>query len=186
MKKRAWAGVLYEDSCNKEWRKIIEDTHLQYCYAKHDKDKNPDGTEKETHIHIMWCYDGPQTEKQAKEIGKLLGVKNDVVLAVHSIKGMYRYFTHKDNPEKYQYEEAILNTGNGFDADNIIELTPKEIKEIKKDIINIIKDNEIKEYANLIDLLLEHDEDYVQIASTNTIFFNTYITSKRYGKKEIL
>ena len=40
MKKRAWAGVLYEDSCNKEWRKIIEETHLQYCYAKHDKDKN--------------------------------------------------------------------------------------------------------------------------------------------------
>ena len=182
MKKRVWAGVLYEDSANKEWRKLLDDTHLQYCYAKHDKDKNPDGTDKEPHIHVMWCYDGPQTEKQAKEVGKLLGVKNDIVLPVQSLKGMYRYFTHKDNPEKYQYEESILHVGNGFDVESVNELTSKEIKEIKKDIQIIIRDNEITEYSELMDLMLTYDDDYYQVASTSTMFFDRYISSKRFKK----
>lgn len=184
MKKRAWTGVLYDDSANPKWRELIEETHLQYCYVYHDKDINPDGTKKEPHYHIMWSYDGPQTQKQAEEIGKLIGVKNGIVQPVNSIKGMYRYFTHKDNPEKYQYKEAIIKIGNGFEIDSINELTTKEIKEIKKELQHFIKDNDIYEYSDFMDCV-EDNDDWYQVASTSTMFFDKYITSRRNKKRRL-
>lgn len=180
MKCRGFTGVLYEDSGNKKWREILEDLHIQYFYAYHDKDINPDGTKKEPHYHIAWIHDGPTTQKVGEDIGKLLGVKNGVVQPIKSIRGVYRYFTHKDNPEKYQYEESVLVTGGGFNVESIQELTAKEIREYKKELIGIIKDNKINNYSELIDITLEsEDTNLFQVASTNTLFFDKYIYSKK-------
>ena len=183
MKSRGFTGVLYEDSCNPKWREELEQLHIQYFYAKHDKDINPDGTKKEPHIHVAFIFDGPTTQKNGEDIGKLLGVKNGIVQPIKSIRGVYRYFTHKDNPEKYQYDESVLVTGGGFNVENIQELTAKEIREYKRDIIGIIKDNNIMSYGELIDVLIQSEDiNMFQVASTNTLFFNTYINSKKYIK----
>ena len=181
MKSRGFTGVLYEDSCNPEWRKELDNLHLQYFYAKHDKDINPDGTKKKSHIHVAFIFDGPTTLKNAEDIGKILGVKNGIVQPIKSIRGVYRYFTHKDNPEKYQYKENVLVCGGGFNVENIQELSAKEIREYKRDIIGIIKDNNINSYGELIDLVINmEDLNLFQVASTNTLFFDKYIYSKKF------
>ena len=181
MKSRGFTGVLYEDSCNPEWRKLLDELHIQYFYAYHDKDINPDGTQKEPHYHVAFIFDGPTTEKNGQDIGKLLGVKNDIVQPIKSIRGVYRYFTHKDNPEKYQYEESILVCGGGFSVDNIQELSSKEIREYKRELVQIIKDNKINNYSELIDITMESEDiNLFQVASTNTLFFDKYIYSRKF------
>lgn len=182
MKSRGFTGVLYEDSCNPNWRQLLEELHLQYFYAYHDKDYNPDGTKKEPHYHVAFIFDGPTTFKNGTAIGEILGVKNGIVQPIRSVRGVYRYFTHKDNPEKYQYDESVLVAGGGFNIESVNELTASEIREYKREIIHIIKDNNITSYAELIDLLDTNTDDLslFQVASTNTLFFDKYLyTMKR-------
>lgn len=179
MKSRGFTGVLYDDSCNPKWKDIIEELHIQYFYAKHDKDINPDGTKKEPHTHIAFIFDGPTTQKNGEAIGKLLGVKNGIVQPIKSVRGIYRYFTHEDNPEKYKYKEEIIHTGGGFDISSINELTAKEIREYKKELIQIIKDNKINSYSELIDLAINENDNLFQVASTNTLFFDKYIFTRK-------
>lgn len=187
MKSRGWTIELYEDSANKDWRKILEETRLQYCYICHDRDKKEDGKPKEKHYHIMYIYDGPQTEKVAKELAHKLGAKNDYVEKVNSIKGMVDYFIHKNNPEKAQYSIMERISGNGFNPNDITYLTANELLEYKKQLQKMIIDNEIKEYSDLMDLVIEmEDKIYYMVASGNTMFFDKYITSKRFKYKNIL
>ena len=51
------------------------------------------------------------------------------------------------------------------------------------DLQKIIRDNEIIEYCDLLDFLLDNDLlSYLDVAQNHTILFNTYITSLRNKK----
>lgn len=185
-KSRAYTGVGYKDSLVENWEEILNETHLQYAYAYHDKDINPNGEDKKPHYHIIIYWEGPTTYKTAKEIFDKIGIANGIIQPVSSVRGMIRYFTHKDNPEKYQYNDNIVQVRNGFDIDNFIELTATQKKEYKKVIQEIIVNMEILEYSDLMDyLLFEEKIDYLyDVASTNTYYFKSYIDSKRNSLKE--
>lgn len=100
------------------------------------------------------------------------------------MRGYFRYLTHKDNPEKYQYDEKDIVTINDFDIDNYNDLSVSQIKSIMIDLQKIIRDNEILEYCDLLDFLLDNDLlSYLDVAQNHTILFNTYITSLRNKKK---
>lgn len=186
LKKSAWGYILYEDSCKKDWEEILIKEHIEFAYAYHDKDINPDGESKKPHYHVLIKWDGPTTFNNAMEVGKLIGCANDFIEPIGSIRGMVRYFTHKDNPEKYQYSDSIVQYRNGFDIDKYIELTLTQKKEYKKAIQIYIKERDITEYADLMDYLIEEDLDYMyDVASTNTYYLNAYICSRRNKKKLI-
>ena len=99
------------------------------------------------------------------------------------MRGMYRYFSHKDNPEKYQYDEREIVSINGFNIADLVELTKSEVNEIKMRILGFVREADITEYAGLIDFLLDNEmsAEY-DVAINNTFFFHTYITSRRHGK----
>lgn len=180
IKKRNWTFILYDDSSSQDWEDYLNSTGIPYIYAYHDKDINPDGSPKEAHYHVMLCFDGPITYTNIKNYSDRVGAKNGVVYPVGSVRGMVRYFCHKDNPEKYQYSEDILQCRNGFDPKDYFALTVSQIKAFKRKIIEFIIDNDITEYADLIDTLMFSDfTDMFDIASQNTFFFTQYIKSKR-------
>lgn len=185
-KTRAWTFELYEDSCNPNWEEIMIESHVQFAYAYHDKDLLPNGEAKKPHYHVMEYFEGPQTYKVALELANRVGCANGVIQPVSSVRGMIRYFTHKDSPDKYQYNDSIVQVRNGFDIDNFIELTATQKKEYKKVIQTIIKEREILEYSELMDYLLyDEDIDYLyDVASTNTYYFKAYIDSKRHRLKD--
>ena len=185
IKKRNWTFVLYEDSCSKDWEEFLNSTGVPYIYAKHDKDKTEVGEEKKTHIHVLLCFDGPTTYNTLHQIGERVGCANGVVQPVGSVRGMVRYFCHKDNPDKYQYNEDILQCRNGFDPKDYFSLTVSQQKALKRKVIQFIQDNQIEEYAELIDILMSSDEiDMFDIASQNTFFFTQYIKSRKYKDKK--
>lgn len=183
MKKRYWAFVLYPESAPENWKDILQETGLSCCVSPlHDKDINPTGEVKKAHYHIILCYSGPTTEKSVKSITDKLNQPKPI--ALEQVRGYFRYLTHKDNPEKYQYNEKDIITINDFDIDNYNDLSVSQIKSIMIDLQKIIRDNEILEYCDLLDFLLDNDLlSYLDVAQNHTILFNTYITSLRNKKK---
>lgn len=185
MKKRYWAFVLYPESAPENWREILQQTGLSICVSPlHDKDTNPTGEPKKAHYHIILCYSGPTTFKCVKAITDSLN--QPIPIALEQVRGYFRYLTHKDNPEKYQYNEKDITTINDFDIDNYNDLSVSQIKTIMIDIQKIIRDNDILEYCDLLDFLLDSELfSYLDVAQNHTILFNTYITSLRNKKKTI-
>lgn len=179
MKKRYWAFVLYPESAPENWKDILQQTGLSIAVSPlHDKDIDPNGQPKKSHYHLILCFSGPTTFNVVKRITDSLN--QPIPIALEQVRGYFRYFTHKDNPDKFQYNEKDIFTINDFDIDNYNDLSVSQINAIKKDLQVIIRDNFIYEYCDLLDLLLDRELfQYLDVAQNHTILFNTYITSRR-------
>ena len=148
----------------------------------HDKDTNPTGEAKKAHHHIVVVYSGPTTYNA---VAKLTASYNATIpQALESVRGMYRYFTHQDNPEKYQYDAREIEHFNGFNIADLVELSKGEVTQLKRQVMEIIRQVDIVEYADLLDFLLDNDlsAEY-DIAINHTILFNTYIASRRHSSE---
>ena len=184
-KKRNWTFVLYPESAPADWVDRLKISGLLVAISPlHDKDINPTGEKKKEHYHVILVYSGPTTYNAVEKFTRSLNAT--IPLPLESVKGMYRYFTHKDNPEKYQYNEFDILCLNGFNISDLVELTKAEVNEIKGRILKLIREIGIVEYASLIDFLLDNEliAEY-DVAINNTFFFNTYICSKRNAEREI-
>lgn len=182
VKKRNWTFVLYPESAPTDWREHLKLSGLMAAVSPlHDKDTNPTGEAKKAHYHVLLVYSGPTTYNAVAKFTASLNAT--VPQALESVRGMYRYFSHKDNPEKYQYEESEIQTFNGFNINDLVELTRSEVNELKKKILKLVRDGDIVEYAELIDVLVDNEmaAEY-DVAINNTLFFNTYITSRRNAR----
>lgn len=183
IKKRHWAMVLYPDSAPSDWKDILQRTGLQCAISPlHDKDINADNTAKKAHYHIILVYEGPTTYSNVKSLCDLLN--QPIPQPLDSIRGYYRYLVHKDNPEKYQYDEYKISTLNGFDISNYLDLTTTEVLSIIKELLEIINEKNIIEFQSLVDIL-RNDESlysYLDVCTNKYNFLNTYITSKRHSQ----
>lgn len=181
LKGRNWAFVVYPESLPSNYEEIIINTGLPMAFSPlHDKDINPDGTEKKPHYHVVCYYDNPTTSKAVKELvcDKLNGT---IPIKLESLRGMYRYHLHLDNPEKFQYDDRDRKLYNGFDVNRVDSLTATETFKILHQVQQVIIDKQILEYADLIDLLSDLDlTDMWQVASCHTLFLKSYIDSRRY------
>lgn len=185
IKKRNWTFVLYPESAPEDWCEKIKISGLMAAVSPlHDKDINPTGEAKKAHYHILLVYSGPTTYNAVAKFTASLNAT--VPQALESVRGMYRYFSHKDNPEKHQYNEADIVSLNGFNITDLVELTKSEVNELKAKILKLIREVGIVEYSSLIDFLIDNGmtAEY-DVAINNTFFFNTYICSRRNAEKAI-
>lgn len=179
VKKRNWAGVVYPESLPCNWIEILEQSGIQCAISPlHNKDINADGTQKKPHYHLLFVYSNSTTYNAVKEF--LSQFNGTIPQPLEQVRGYYRYLTHKDNPEKAQYNEKDIRLVNGFDISNFVELTITEVNNIKKELQKVIRDNKIFEYSELMDYCLDNSLDNAyDVVSNHTIFFNTYICSFR-------
>ncbi len=180
IKKRNWTFVLYPESAPDDWKDVLQKTGLEIAISPlHDKDKDPEDQLKKAHHHIVLCYNNTVTGRMVREfvVGELNQPNPE---PIDSVKGLYRYFTHKDNPDKYQYDEKDIVTLNGFDILSYSDLSSADKTRIKYELTKFIKENELFEYSDFMDKVMELEKsDYFYIASTNTLYFNAYLTSVR-------
>lgn len=184
MKKgRIWASVGYPESLPTDWLDKLQETGLQIAISPlHNKDLNPTGEVKKEHYHIIFNYEGPTTYNHVKELCDSLNMT--IPIKLESLRGMYRYHLHLDNPEKFQYDDRDRILLNGFDTNQVNELTRTEIDKLKREIQQFIVDNNILEYSDLLIILIENDLMQMwSVAANHTIFFNTFITSIRHKLK---
>lgn len=175
--------VLYPESAPADWRERLQQTGLPCAISPlHDKDINPTGEPKKAHYHIILCYGNTTTFNAVKRLTDALN--SPIPQPLEQIKGYYRYLTHKDNPEKYQYVESDISTINGFNIADFEELTKSEIHHIKINLQNIVRGNDITEYSDLLDFLLDNEMmTEHEVASNHTLFINGYIKSRRFKKQ---
>lgn len=179
IKKRNWTFVLYPESAPTDWAERLKISGLLSAVSPlHDKDVNPTGEPKKAHYHVLLVYSGPTTYNAVAKFTASLNAT--IPQPLESIKGMYRYFTHKDNPEKYQYSDEDIRLFNGFNLADLVELTRSEVNEIKTKVINFIRKGDFVEYADLVDALIDNEMlvEY-DVVVNNTFFFNSYICSRR-------
>lgn len=178
IKKRNWGAVIYPDSAPSDWFEILQLKGLSFAVSPlHDKDLDPHGELKKPHYHIILCYGSPTTFNNVKTL--LQELNQPIPIALESVRGYYRYFTHKDNPDKYQYLETEIRSANAFNVDDV--LNAFEVFQNLKLIQNLILELEIFEYSILMDYLLTHDDQTLyNVACSHTLFLNTYIKSKRH------
>ena len=186
IKKRNWVMVLYPESAPNDWREILTQTGLQCAISPlHDKDLNPTGELKKAHYHIIMCFNGPTSFNVVKALCDELS--QPIPQALEQIRGYYRYFTHKDNPEKYQYSEEEITTVNGFNISDYVDLTKSEVTEIKKRLQMLIRNMNFMEYSDFMDYLQDNELSFeYDVASNNTYFFEKYISSRRNKLKDSL
>lgn len=185
MKKgRLWGSVGYPESLPKDWLDKLRETGLDIAISPlHDKDIDPTGEPKKEHYHIIFKYDGPTTLNHVKELCTSLNLTNPIKL--ESMRGMYRYHIHQDNPEKYQYDDRDRIFINGFDPNDANALTATETDKLTTEILAFIDDNDILEYSDLLHVFRVNDlVNMLTVAKSHTILFNTYIKSKRHKLKE--
>ena len=182
IKKRNWAFVCYPESAPEDWKETLKLKGLTFAVSPlHDKDKNPTGDDKKPHYHVILCFGSPTTFNNVKTITDELN--QPIPIPLESVRGYYRYFTHKDNPEKYQYIETEIETFNGFDVCEV--LNNFEVYQYLKQIQIIVLEEDIDEYSELMDYLMANDEmELWKVASSHTLFLNTDITSKRHKKEK--
>lgn len=181
VKKRNWAFVLYPESAPADWREQLAKSGVQCAVSPlHDKDLNPTGEPKKPHYHVILVYGNPTTYNNVKSftVGQL---GQTIPQPLEQVRGYYRYLTHEDNPEKAQYSKADIQTINGFAIQDFVELTRSETSKITREIVQLIRDNNITEYSVLMNILMDAGDgmtEHYEVARTNTLFFKSYLTSR--------
>jgi hypothetical protein len=182
IKKRNWAGVVYEESAPENWQDILREKGVACAISPvHDMDIDPTGEKKKTHYHVIFSYGSPTTFNNVRAL--VCGVLGQPIpIPLESVNGYYRYLTHKDNPDKYQYDETQIITINGFNIEDFVELSDREIHEVKIRLQKLILEQGFIEYSDFMDYLLFQDMRLEHnTASKNTIFFNNYLKSRRHA-----
>lgn len=202
VKKRNWAFFVYPTkeqlaalgsnydgsdgygSAPDDWQQQLHLSGLQYAISPlHDKDVHEDasGRLKKPHFHVIVVYGSPTTFNNVKSLTDSFNAP--IPQPLEQVRGYYRYLTHKDNPDKYQYDEKDIVSGGGFNIADFIDLSKSEITEIKFKLQQLIREHNFTEYKCFMDYIQDNcDRLYYDVASSHTIFFNTYLKSTRYSK----
>lgn len=182
VKKRHWAFVAYPESLPEDWVEMLKQSGLKVAISPlHDRDTNPTGEPKKPHYHVIVSYDGPTTFGNVDGLTKRLN--QPIPQPLEQVRGYYRYLTHEDNPEKAQYDKADIRTLNGFNILDFVEMTKSEVTKYIREIRRFICDNDITEYAALLDILDEGASippEWFEVAVTHTLLFTGYLRSRRY------
>lgn len=178
MKARHWGIIVYPESCPENWRDILQNTGCGVIISPlHDSDVNEGtGEIKKPHWHVIISYNNTTTFNNVKSLTDKL--KSPIPQSINSVKGAIRYLTHKDNPEKFQYDSKDIKVLNGFDIEEYNQLTITEKYEIKKEIIQYIKKNNVISYIDLVSDLIDLNYDWYKVCVDNTILFNALVTSQ--------
>ena len=176
LKGRHFWYVVYPESAPEDWVEQLQQTGLPFCVSPlHNKDKNPDNSDKKPHYHVIISWGNTTTYKSARTLAEnMLNCPRPQLL--RNCTGAYRYHQHKDNPEKYQYTETS-KTYNGWER----PLDSTEVAEIKKEIHTLIYVEDIQEYGELLTVCIGLGPEYFDVASNNTFYCEKLCSSYRHN-----
>lgn len=180
---RNWSFIVYPESAPNDWIMQLDDLHVEtYISPLHDKDVNPTGELKKPHFHVIICFEGKKSFEQVKTITDSLNAPHPQY--INSIRGMARYLCHLDNPEKVQYSPSNVFCLGGADYFDVIHLKSDD-RRIRAEILKFLKDADIRYYSDLVNVCISEYPDWLDLVTTNTILFKSYISERRYKIKDL-
>lgn len=188
IKSRYWAFILYPESAPKRWIMMLKETTLKIAISPiHDMDiEEETGELKKAHYHVLLCFGNTTTSSAADTISSdLNGTK---CIPITSAWGYYRYLDHDLESDKAKYKhDDILLLGSLTEWD-IKTFSKEDERKMRIQIHQLIHDNKICEYDDLLMYLLSVDNDLYDYAWAHTIAISAIITSYRNknAKKETI
>lgn len=185
VKKRNWAFVLYPESAPADWREQLQKTGLPCAISPlHDRDTNATGEPKKPHYHVMVFYQGPTSYNVVKRLTD--GLNQPIPQVVEQVRGYYRYLTHMDNPEKAQYAASEIQSLNGFDIGDYVDMSKSEVTKVLRALMDYIRENDLMEYADLMDMTMCEGipPEWFDVAASHTLFFTGYLKSRRFRQEK--
>lgn len=186
-----YLAVAYQESMKPTWREELEMLPFGYACCTHDKDvwesdgvvngvPHKKGDPKKAHTHFF--FQGVPTNAQKKLIHAILGIHYGE--DCRSANGAYDYLTHENNPDKYHYSKDSISyspkwSQEAFEA----HYTPK--RNLKAEIGLLVIQNQITEYAELMEVLFQMDDEELQ-QEASKYWVTKYIDSRRNGLKKAL
>lgn len=181
---RNWVVVVYPESAPENWIDLIRQEPVAIS-PLHDKDVDENGERKKPHYHVVFAYKGNKSFEQIDEIARLLHAP--IPQRVNSLTGQTRYLTHQDNPEKYQYESSDIQVFGGFDLEGNLAMSSGDKRQILKDMILFIREENIIHLVDLTDYCLSENAPagwFEILTERNTLFLKELIKSNWQKSKE--
>lgn len=180
---RNYASILYLESCNKDWLRILEETHVP-CFVSplHDLDSLPDSScLKKPHYHILLMFDSVKTPTQARTIFD--SISSVGCEPVNSLISYSRYLCHLDSPDKHLYSSNDVLSLNGADYLSIINKSSNNYNTLKE-ILDFCEDNNVFSFYYLSLYSFEKKPDWVPlITSRYTLFIKEFLKSKSWTNR---
>lgn len=157
-----------------DWTEQLQNTGLPFVVSDfHDKDLNPDNTPKKPHWHTIVSWSNTTTYRNARVIAQTI-LHCPLPQLLKSVEGMYRYFNHRDNPEKYQYT-GLPRCYNGWER----PLDNAAITALKAEIRKLVYLHNCQEYGELVAECVQLGNEYFDVVSSHTYFFDKLCVSYR-------
>lgn len=193
-KSKYFCAILYPDSTTYDSDNVIKalaNEHLTFAVSPiHDKDVEEDGSPKKGHYHLLLAYSSATTLNNIYRWFKYCGMPESELHAVRvcaSGVGYYRYLTHKDNPEKAQYNDNDIRVFN--DSDELFKKFSKTASDKIDDLVRIFqivdKLNTIS-FHSLIQFLMFNERDLFKMLTSSSalaICVKEYQRSLEYDLK---
>lgn len=177
-----WAFILYPDSAPDDWVELLNLSGVKWAVSPlHANDLNADYTPKKPHYHVILIWPADTTYNNVKTLTADT-LHGTVPQKLCSPVGYYRYFTHKDNPEKAPYSERDITTGNGFDIADYRKVTREERLKMHYELTRYFQENCFESYGDMCMKAFEFGFDEYELVTTNTIHFARLIDDNRYMK----
>lgn len=177
---RNFAVIVYPDSAPEDFQNIISNWHVPaFLSPLHDRDDNPDDSEKKAHYHLLLFFDGVKSIEQVQALSdQLSGVR---VQVVNSLRGYARYLCHLDNPEKYQYPVEEVRSFTGESYMDIIGL-PCDRYKVLADIFDFCRSSGVNCYADLIFYCMDSGKsDWLRVTLDSTFCLTGFFKSLNYS-----
>lgn len=180
-KARYFSFIIYPESIPTDWRVCLEKlglamaiSPLHDCDEKKDKatwDNNNDliinGKHyKKPHYHVLYIAKNPvTTESVRKKIKRALGVKAvSHIEIIDSVENTFKYLTHESKDaiakHKHIYAESKITYINDFDIDRYVTLDENQKRELRNNLLDMIRKEHIVNVIHLFSFLEKHGTEY--------------------------
>lgn len=193
-KSKYFCCVLYPDSLSYDTDNLIKSLageHLTFAVSPiHDRDIESDGTLKKAHYHLLIAYSSATTLSNIRGWFNACGMPYS---DLHSVRicasgvGYYRYLTHKDNPEKAQYNDCDIRVFN--DSDELFKKFSKTASDKIDDLVRIFRivdELNTISFHDLIQYLMLNERELFKMVTSSSalaICIKEYQRSLEYDLK---
>ncbi len=172
---KAWEFVVYPESAPSEWVENLVSFGVPFAISPlHDKDISANGEPKKAHYHVICVWPNGTKWQTATTVCDI--TNGPCCIPCANIRTKYDYLTHKNDPNKAQYDPADIQVFNGFAISKYETLTSAEVNTMVIELTNMCRENQFTDYSDLMFHLVDCEMwDHFDVASNRTIYFANLI-----------
>ena len=177
---RIWTWVGYPESLPSDFRNTLNEEHIKWVLSPlHQYDTDENEEKKKAHYHFVAIFESSHSFSQVEEITKKIHAT--IPQKVNSVRGAIRYLIHLDDQDKFQYSRDEIEVYGGADISEYFKPTVCEKREMLKEMVRYIADNNITEFIDFSLWCAENNEDWFSVLSEqNSYFIAQAIKSQRF------